>query len=180
MEVWRIGHVERISSLSGTHSKAPVDGGQGVARPWYVARSRADVRTRRGGGTVMSAPLRPCLVCGRPSGGARCSEHAIPRRGWAHERASRQVRFEELSCWICGQPAKPGDPLTGDHIVPRIHGGQDVRENLRAAHRSCNSRRGAGGGGYIGIEGNAGGRLTPLPRRPKVSLRGFCEHRFFC
>jgi Ribbon-helix-helix protein, copG family len=62
---------------------------------------------------VVSRRLRPCLVCGRPSGGARCPEHAVPRRGWAHERASKQVRLEETSCWICGEPAKPGDPLTG-------------------------------------------------------------------
>jgi hypothetical protein len=33
-----------------------------------------------------------------------------------------------------------GDPLTG---IPRIHGGQDVRGNMRAAHRSCNARRSA-------------------------------------
>jgi 5-methylcytosine-specific restriction endonuclease McrA len=95
----------------------------------------------------MRRSLRPCLVCGRPSGDARCPEDAVPRRGWAHERASRQVRLEETSCWICGEPAKPGDPLTADHIIPRIDGGADVRENMRAAHRSCNSRRGAGVGG---------------------------------
>ena len=82
--------------------------------------------------------------------GTKCPEcQAVPRRGWAHERASRQVRLEEWVCWICGEPAKPGDPLTADHIVPRAKGGEDVRENMHAAHRSCNSRRGAGeGAGY--------------------------------
>jgi 5-methylcytosine-specific restriction endonuclease McrA len=57
--------------------------------------------------------------------------------------------------------------LTGDHIVPRIYGGADLRENMRAAHRSCNSRRGAGEGGYVGIEGNPGRSLTP-PSRAEV------------
>ena len=42
----------------------------------------------------MSTRLSPCLVCGKPSGGARCPEHAVPRRGWSHQRASRQVRLE--------------------------------------------------------------------------------------
>ena len=100
----------------------------------------------------VSTRLRPCLVCGTPSRSPRCATHSLPRRGWAHEQASRQVRLEETSCWICGEPAKPGDPLTADHLVPRIHGGPDVRENMRAAHRSCNSRRGAGvRGGWDGI-----------------------------
>jgi 5-methylcytosine-specific restriction endonuclease McrA len=112
----------------------------------------------------MNRRLRPCLVCGKPSGGAHCPEHAMPRRGWAHERASRQVRLEETSCWICGEPAKPGDPLTGDHIVPRINGGQDVRGNMRAAHRSCNSRRGAGVGGPSSIEEI--GTAAPDPATP--------------
>jgi hypothetical protein len=138
--------------------------GSGLFRP--ASRRSADLAARR---DTMNRGLRPCVVCGIPSRGARCPEHAVPRRGWAHERASKQVRLEEVTCWICGEPAKPGDPLTGDHIVPRISGGADVRENMRSAHRSSNSRRGAGEGGYVGIEGNAGRSLTTPPRNPKVS-----------
>jgi 5-methylcytosine-specific restriction enzyme A len=114
----------------------------------------------------MTRRLRPCLVCGRPSGAARCPGHALPKRGWAHERASKQVRSEEFTCWICGEPARPGDPLTGDHIVPRIAGGQDVRGNMHAAHRSCNSRRGAGG--RVALEKNENTLRTPAAQRSKV------------
>jgi 5-methylcytosine-specific restriction endonuclease McrA len=46
-------------------------------------------------------------------------------------------------CWICGQPPRPGDPLVADHLIPRAHGGPDALFNYRAAHRSCNARRGA-------------------------------------
>ena len=46
---------------------------------------------------------------------------------------------------ICGEPAKPGDPLTADQVVSRAAGGGNTRSNYRAAHRSCNSSRGAKG-----------------------------------
>jgi len=59
------------------------------------------------------------------------------------KRLARQVLEEERICWLCAYPARPGDPLTADHVVPVVLGGATVRENLRAAHRSCNSRRGA-------------------------------------
>jgi 5-methylcytosine-specific restriction endonuclease McrA len=33
--------------------------------------------------------------------------------------------------------------LVADHLIPRAHGGPDALFNYRAAHRSCNARRGA-------------------------------------
>jgi hypothetical protein len=45
------------------------------------------------------------------------------------------------TCWICGEPAKPGDPWTADHVEPGNPG-----SILLPAHRSCNSRRGDGRG----------------------------------
>jgi HNH endonuclease len=125
---------------------------------------------------------------GDPAGLPAVPSTLYQDRGWAHERASRQVRFEETICWICGEPAKPGDPSAADHIVPRANGGQDVRENMRAAHRSRNSRRGAGGGGYMGIAVNAGRRLTPdwraregspgaSSRRRSLTSRATCGSR---
>jgi 5-methylcytosine-specific restriction endonuclease McrA len=43
---------------------------------------------------------------------------------------------------MCGQPARPDDPLEVDHRIPRSKGGRTVRENLSAANRSCNRSRG--------------------------------------
>jgi len=40
-------------------------------------------------------------------------------------------------CHLCGEPGAD----TPDHLVPRSHGGSDSIENLRPAHRSCNSSR---------------------------------------
>lgn len=92
------------------------------------------------------AVRKACSRCGAPAtAGTRCDRHPLTPRGHAHRVAVRQTLAEERVCWICGDPARAGDPLTGDHVVPRDLGGQDVRSNYRAAHRSCNSRRGNGG-----------------------------------
>ncbi|MCQ4120416.1 HNH endonuclease [Rhodococcus tibetensis] len=42
-------------------------------------------------------------------------------------------------CHLCGGPGA----TTADHVIPRKHGGLNVLANLRPAHRSCNSARGA-------------------------------------
>lgn len=71
----------------------------------------------------------------------------MPRR--TADRAYRRARARLLAastiCWICGQPGAD----TADHIVPAAHlppGDERHRDinNLRPAHRSCNSRRGTG------------------------------------
>ena len=42
------------------------------------------------------------------------------------------------ACWLCGQPGAD----TADHVVPRSRGGGNELDNLRPAHRRCNSARG--------------------------------------
>lgn len=69
------------------------------------------------------------------------------RRGilcsYAYKRNAALVRANVVSCWICGLPfTDPNDPAVADHVVPRIRGGSDDLSNLRAAHRTCNGRRG--------------------------------------
>jgi 5-methylcytosine-specific restriction endonuclease McrA len=50
-------------------------------------------------------------------------------------------------CWLCSDEVDPSAPLnskyapTADHVVPLDQGGSDGDDNLRLAHRSCNSRR---------------------------------------
>ena len=57
----------------------------------------------------------------------------------------RKLRVEILKrdgyiCYLCG-----GDGADSvDHLIARVHGGSTFdRENLRAAHKVCNSRKGA-------------------------------------
>jgi 5-methylcytosine-specific restriction endonuclease McrA len=89
---------------------------------------------------------KTCLICGQPSRTNRCPRHSTQpigrNRSWVDELARRRIVASATHCWICGQPARPGDPLTADHVIPRSRGGPDVPGNYRAAHRSCNSRRG--------------------------------------
>jgi 5-methylcytosine-specific restriction endonuclease McrA len=56
--------------------------------------------------------------------------------------AARAVRANATTCWLCGKPFTQDDPPVADHVLPRAEGGTDHITNLRAAHRSCNGRRG--------------------------------------
>jgi hypothetical protein len=87
--------------------------------------------------------LKACTQCGKPTLTTRCADHRIPTRGRPHRTASATTMAAAKVCWICGQPPRPGDPLTADHIIPLAHGGTNTTTNYQAAHYSCNSRRGA-------------------------------------
>ena len=96
---------------------------------------------------------RPCLDCGALTTGSRCGPcgRAQDRRrgttverfgqGWA--RISRAVIERDGGvCHICGEEGAD----TADHLVPRSVGGDSTDMGLlAAAHRACNSRRGARG-----------------------------------
>lgn len=63
------------------------------------------------------------------------------RRTRTFKRLRQRVLESSDICWLCGLPGAD----TVDHIVPLSvapHLGE-VAENLRAAHRTCNSSRGA-------------------------------------
>lgn len=45
-------------------------------------------------------------------------------------------------CWICEQPVGRSK-ATMDHVVPLSRGGSHSNANIRPAHKSCNSRKGA-------------------------------------
>jgi hypothetical protein len=94
--------------------------------------------------------FKACVVCGRPIaiGRARCEKHSIPRppRSGSYTRVAKRVRDDALArglpCAICGQPFTADDPPVADHVLPRLLGGADTEDNLRAVHLSCNGRRG--------------------------------------
>ena len=63
------------------------------------------------------------------------------RKTHRYQTARKNVLVRDRGiCWLCGRPGAN----TADHVVPLALGGHPYDEaNLRAAHRSCNSRRGA-------------------------------------
>lgn len=93
--------------------------------------------------------MKACTICGTPSTTTRCQQHPPTSYGRPHRRASATTMANATVCWICGQPPHTNDPLTADHITPLARQGQHRPDNYAAAHRSCNSSRGAplrGGG----------------------------------
>jgi 5-methylcytosine-specific restriction endonuclease McrA len=135
------------------------------------------------------ARLFACAGCGRtyppPRRRDRCptceKEYYRERRkrrgsttarglGHQHEQLRERVLAEESRCWLCGEPARPDDPLVADHVVPRAAGGETTRSNLRAAHGSCNSRRGAGGGQGTRRDERPTDPATRFSRRTLVNM----------
>ena len=101
---------------------------------------------------------KPCLDCGRlTTGGNRCQVHQqrveqlheIKRSqikkdsgqySGSYRKRAAIVRATAVTCHLCGEGARLSDPWVADHVDPGSHG--DSAE-LRAAHKSCNERRGS-------------------------------------
>jgi 5-methylcytosine-specific restriction endonuclease McrA len=69
------------------------------------------------------------------------------QRRWVPTRRYNQTRRVVLAnathCHLCGLPFNdPRDPPVCDHLIPTSLGGGDHINNLAAAHKSCNGRRG--------------------------------------
>jgi 5-methylcytosine-specific restriction endonuclease McrA len=45
-------------------------------------------------------------------------------------------------CQLCGSQIRHMGLMTLDHVYPKSKGGRSNRQNLQAAHRLCNVRRG--------------------------------------
>lgn len=92
-------------------------------------------------------PRRRCLgfaECGRMiTSGSWCPAHRRSHKAARNAEAPRAaaVVANAILCELCGEPARVGDPITADHVVPMSKGG--AGGELRPAHRSCNSKRGA-------------------------------------
>jgi len=54
-----------------------------------------------------------------------------------YHKAAKRIREGALICHLCNEGARYNDPWTADHLIAG-----DPNSELRAAHRSCNSRRG--------------------------------------
>jgi 5-methylcytosine-specific restriction endonuclease McrA len=95
--------------------------------------------------------LRPCLVCGLPSSGPRCSNHAAAiqrltptQLGYdsTWRTLSKRARALQPFCSVCGT----GQDLTADHSEEawlRRARGQVIRlADITVLCRACNTRKG--------------------------------------
>lgn len=59
-------------------------------------------------------------------------------QGSKHRNAAlaRQVKLEEPTCRLCGEPT-----AVADHIVPLNEGGEDVRDNLQGLCEACSGTK---------------------------------------
>ena len=67
-------------------------------------------------------------------------EHELMRdikRRWAN-----QCSTGELFCFLCGQQIKHMKECNADHWIPKALGGKTTEENIKPAHKECNSLKG--------------------------------------
>ncbi|WP_460362855.1 HNH endonuclease [Thermus antranikianii] len=87
----------------------------------------------------------------------------LVRRGPSRIPLNRRniLRRDRYTCQYCG---RQGGELTVDHVLPRSRGGRSTWENLVAACRPCNLKKGDR------TPEEAGMRLLRPPRAPKAPL----------
>lgn len=145
--------------------KSP-DGRRGDCKTCILAKRAADYADN----PEMRARLLRAAAAKRPPtkprACRRCDELMAPSKGGAPglcaackralgykvnvSRAQRLEIYERdaWTCQICDRAVEPAlhpnhtFAATLDHLIPRSHGGSDDPENLRLAHRICNSARG--------------------------------------
>ena len=59
------------------------------------------------------------------------------KRRWAN-----QCNEGELFCFLCGKKIESMRQCNADHWIPKALGGKSTEENLKPAHKSCNSKKG--------------------------------------
>ncbi len=132
---------------------------RGQEPPWFAAFRRKQERLARGRSAGKRVFVQgPCAWCGEQflaSGGRYCSNHCKGAAG-----ASRRGKFsvsplvraaiyerDRFLCHLCGRKVDvslPGSNALGptlDHVVRQVQGGTHDVDNLRLAHRKCNSIR---------------------------------------
>lgn len=81
----------------------------------------------------------------------RCSRRYSSKQHRQHGRGKRRgmptIQYigdrDNWTCHICQKHIARQD-ITRDHLIPVAEGGSNEASNIRAAHRLCNSKRGAG------------------------------------
>lgn len=62
-------------------------------------------------------------------------------RGYKEHEWDSLVLYYRGRCLRCKRRGTPRNPITRDHIIPRIKGGPDILDNLQPLCKSCNSSK---------------------------------------
>ena len=83
--------------------------------------------------------LRRCFRCrALVQGRCPCRQASSIERGYgsAWQRLRASILADDPDCAACGAPAR-----VVDHIIARVNGGSDARDNLQALCRACHARK---------------------------------------
>lgn len=140
----------------------------GSRRGWPPSVPRWNPKCWRGN-TNSEMPTRPCLDCSRlTTRGSRCElctrlrqQTTDTRRGSTAQRGynagwrrlvelakqAQRDRHGTAYCIDCGltevEAKQTGNPLTGDHLIPKVRGGLDELSNIVIRCRPHNSSKGS-------------------------------------
>lgn len=164
----RLVERRRSGRASARKSRCRACGGPCSGRECMSCKSARRSASRYCGcGNSKTAKANVCLVCRRLN--VASAEREVVR---ARRRRASRVRRQRIMaacgptttelrrwkricerdgwrCWLCSESIDRSLIVphrgagTADHVVPLARGGADNDQNLRAAHFSCNSRRGA-------------------------------------
>jgi 5-methylcytosine-specific restriction endonuclease McrA len=71
----------------------------------------------------------------------------VKRNSATRDKHRARIRRDQPACHICGKPIDYTlphlDPMAFviDHVIPLAQGGRDAIDNIKAAHRECNSKK---------------------------------------
>lgn len=130
------------------------DGKQGSSRWRALRRARAALGLNGGSLVYVQGA---CVSCGfQFTGVGQAARYCSDRCREANRKSGFGISFldrmflysrDRWMCHLCGLPVDPAaDELSNvaaslDHVVPQSHGGSHELENLKLAHRICNSVR---------------------------------------
>lgn len=134
---WNARNKDKVSAYNRRWREAHPEAYEASWKAWREANPERDKANRK---AAMAAWRRanPEVV----------QFHRLKRRALIAKASTVPFTVEQLAarlsmwgghCWLCGAPG--ADSV--DHVIPIIAGGPHILANLRPAHRSCNSSKGA-------------------------------------
>lgn len=105
--------------------------------------------------TPAERPARSATPARKPKGPARTDSKRL-----------QVLKRDGYVCYLCELPIAKGEESL-DHVVPRARNGSSSLDNLRAAHKACNRRKGQMSLDEYRAKYPVGksGRGTPAPKR---------------